>query len=297
MKIIFLLIILLSFPCTGATTINLYGPVPAGITSVGLQKEYQRIRSIIQPSYKSDQKSIDIIYYSTREQKRLGVRLPEWGGGGAIGQDSIIIPVDKQYAFFPDDFLRITLHELVHIALARAYQNIRIPRWFHEGMAMSLSGELSFDEGVILSRALATSSLIPFDSIEYVNRFNQPKAQVAYSQSHFAVQYLTKLYGYQMLPELLDSAIAIRQFDTACVKVFGLTVNEFEMIVKNDIMLKYRYVFLFSDYSFFWLLAVVLAMVAFILTMIRNHKRRRILEEEEKSWYENPDTSEEKNDP
>jgi hypothetical protein len=297
MKIIFLLVVVvLTFPCFGAATIKLFGSVPNGITSVGLQKEYQRIRSIIQPGFKSDQKSIDIIYYSIREQKRLGVRLPEWGGGGAIGQDSIIIPIDKPFAFYPDDFLRITLHELVHIALARAYRNIRIPRWFHEGMAMSLSGELSFDEGVILSRALATSSLISLDSIEYVNRFSQPKAQVAYCQSHFAVQYLTKLYGYEMLPELLDSAIAIRQFDTACVKVFGLTVDEFETIVKNEMMLKYRYVFLFSDYSFFWLLAVVLAMIAFILTMFRNHKRRRILEEEE-SWYENPDTLEEKKDP
>ena len=296
MRTIFFLLVLLFFPCRGAATIiNLYGPVPTGIASAGLQKEYQRIRSTIQPGFKSDQKSIDIIYYSSREKKRLGVRLPEWGGGGALGQDSIIIPVDKPYAFYPDDFFRITLHELVHIALARAYENIRIPRWFHEGMAMSLSGELSFDEGVILSRAIATGSLISLDSIELVNRFSQPKALVAYSQSHFAVQYLTKLYGYDLLPELLDSAKVIRQFDTACVKVFGLTVKEFESIVKNEMVLKYRYVFLFSDYSFFWLLAVVLATIAFIVTMSRNRKRRRALEVEE-LLEENSDISEKQSD-
>jgi heme exporter protein D len=61
-------------------------------------------------------------------------------------------------------------------------------------------------------------------------------------------------------------------------------------------VLKYRYVFLISDYSFFWLLAVVLATIAFVVTMIKNQKRRRMLELEEKSWYEPLDTPEEKKD-
>lgn len=214
------------------------------------------------------------------------MRLPEWGGGGALGQDSIIIPIDKVYAFYPEDYYHIALHELVHIALARAYQNIRIPRWFHEGMAMTLSGELSFDESVLLSRAIATRSLVSLDSIEYVNQFGKSRAQIAYSESHFAIQYMTKLYGYDMIPELLDSAKQVRKFDTACVKVFGLTVKEFDAIVKNEMTAKYRYAFLFSDYSLFWLFVVLLAAIGFVLTMIRNHKRCRALEIEESAIVE-----------
>ncbi len=294
----FIIIILLFYNIHTTAKINISGYVPYGITNVGLQKEYHRIQSIIQPSGNSNQKPIDIIFYSSKESKQLGVRIPEWGGGGALGQDSILIPVDKNYAFYPDDYFRITLHELVHIALARAYKNSRIPRWFNEGLAMTLSGELSFDESVLLSRAIATRSLISFDSIESVNQFNRHRARIAYSESHFAIQYMTKLYGYDMIPELLDSAKNVRKFDTACVKVFGLTTKEFELIVKNEMTIKYRYIFLFTDYSFLWLLVVLLAMVGFILTIIRNNKRHRalaledeVLEEENKlnSHYVNND--------
>ncbi len=282
LKILFIVVITIVSIITADTKINFHGHIPNGISETGLQREYHRIASILELSDNLNQNAIEIYYYSNKEEKILGVRLPEWGGGGAIGQDTIIIPVYKKYAFYPDDYLRITLHELVHIALARAYQNIRIPRWFHEGMAMTFSGELSFDEGALLSKAIITRSLLPFDSIEYVNRFNHYKAQIAYSQSHFAIQYMTKLYGYDMLPELLDSARVYRKFDTACMRVFGLTVDEFETIVKNQMVVKYRYAFLFSDYSMFWIIASFLVITGFIITLYRNRKRRLAMETEDK---------------
>jgi len=68
---------------------------------------------------------------------------------------------------------RVTVHELVHIVLARAYGSVPVPRWFHEGLAMTLSGELLFEEQVVISRALFTHQLLPFDTIEKVNGLDQ----------------------------------------------------------------------------------------------------------------------------
>ncbi len=264
-----------------ASVLSLEGHVPPGIEQEKLATDYYRIRRVFDSSFVQDTTAITIIYYKQNDVKRTGVRLPEWGGGGAIGTDTIIIPVDRPYAFFSGDLYKITVHELVHIALARAFGVMRIPRWFHEGLAMQMAGELSFEESAILSRAILTHSLLPLDSIEYVNRFGEARARTAYSQSHFAMNFLTNLYGYDMLPELLDSAKVFRRFDTACVRVFGLTTHEFDSIVKIEMIKKYKYAFIVADNELFWILILALSIAAFTVTLIRNRQKRKRMEEEE----------------
>ena len=93
-----------------------------------------------------------------------------------------------EYAFFHQDFQRIQLTN----GSSDYHQKIRyvnIPRWFHEGMAMALSGEIDSDAPVTLSKAVLSRKLLPLDSIKYVNRFKRDKAHLAYCQSHFAVQF------------------------------------------------------------------------------------------------------------
>lgn len=269
------LIIVIAVLVVQASVISLQGHVPPTIEIESLLKDYYRIRHVLDSSFVDDTGKITIIYYTGNDTKKTGVRLPEWGGGGAIGTDTIIVPVDRPYAFFSGNLYKITVHELVHIALARAFGSMRVPRWFHEGLAMQLSGELSFEESTILSRAILTHSLLPLDSIEFVNRFTQARAQTAYSQSHFAMNFLTNLYGYDMLPELLDSAKVFRRFDTACVRVFGLTTHEFDSIVKVEMIRKYRYAFIVADNELFWMLILLLAVAAFVVTLVRNRQKRK----------------------
>lgn|SRR5512133_1103992 len=288
------LILLVAVLALQASVISLQGHVPPGVETETLLKDYYRIRKVLDSSFVHDTGTITIIYYTKNDTKKTGVRLPEWGGGGAIGTDTIIVPVDRPYAFFSGDLYKVTVHELVHIALARAFGSMRVPRWFHEGLAMQLSGELSFEESAILSRAILTHSLLPLDSIEFVNRFTQARAQTAYSQSHFAMNFLTHLYGYDMLPELLDSAKVFRRFDTACVRVFGLTTHEFDSIVKIELIKKYKYAFIVADNELFWILILVLAIAAFIVTLVRNRQKRKRMEKEEEE--EEEENEEEEND-
>jgi Peptidase MA superfamily len=288
------LILLLVVLAIQASVISLQGHVPPGVGTEMLLKDYYRIRKVLDSSFVHDTGTITIIYYTSNDTKKTGARLPEWGGGGAIGTDTIIVPVDRPYAFFSGDLYKITVHELVHIGLARAFGTMRVPRWFHEGLAMQLAGELSFEESTILSRAILTHSLLPLDSIEFVNRFTQARAQTAYSQSHFAMNFLTNLYGYDMLPELLDSAKVFRRFDTACVRVFGLTTHEFDSIVKIEMVRKYKYAFIAADNELFWMLILVLAIAAFVVTLIRNkQKRRRMEDDENEEVGENEDCDDE----
>jgi hypothetical protein len=267
---------------SAAVSIQFEGFVPHGLDTSRLEKEYIRICSTVGLSPEKNRDPLVVCFYRYSENRKTGIRLPEWGGGGALGRDSIVIPVDRPSAFYREDIERILLHEMVHIALARAWGPLRVPRWFHEGMAMTLSGELNLEEQLILSRAILTHTLVPLDSMERLNRFNRWRAQVAYCQSHFAVRFLLDTYGFDVIPELLETARRNRRFDLACLEVFGLTQKEFEALVRKEMVSRYRLLFIFGDYSFFWLGILLLAFVAFIVTRIRNRKKRQRMEEVER---------------
>ncbi|MBN1576851.1 MAG: hypothetical protein JW913_09880 [Chitinispirillaceae bacterium] len=284
------LILLLTLAITtSAVELRLEGYVPHRLDTLLLTREYDRISKTIGLTPEDNAGSLHIIFYRYYEQRKTGIRLPEWGGGGAIGEDGIVIPVDRQSAFYRSDMERIILHEMVHVALARAYGHLRIPRWFHEGMAMTLSGELQFEEQLFLSRAIITRSLVPLDSMERLNRFSHWRAQVAYSQCHFAVGFLLDTYGYDLIPELLRESRKTRRFETACLRVFGLTVPELERLLRKEMASRYRLLFLFADYSSFWIGIVGLAIVAFVATKIRNRHKRERMEREERDAAESAD--------
>jgi hypothetical protein len=263
------------------TLFDLQGRVPASVTQPFLTANYERIWKVVAPDTAIDRSTIVIIYYSRSDERKLVVRLPEWGGGGAIDRDTVIIPVDR-FPLADMDLGRVTVHELVHIALERGYGRLRIPRWFHEGLAMTLSGELSFDEQLALSRAIFTKRLMPLDSIEHVNRFDQYGASLAYSESHLAAAYMIDKYGIDGIPELLESVRICGRFDTALVSVFGLNPQEYDRLVHNYIIERYRFLFFFSDTYLFWLLGAFLVVVGYITVTISNKKRKKQMEEEEK---------------
>ncbi|MBN1309049.1 MAG: hypothetical protein JXA18_14085 [Chitinispirillaceae bacterium] len=282
MRPLLLLIPLLSMPPAAAVDLRIEGYAPRTLDTLMLKSEYARICRQVGLVAVNNTAPLHLIFYRHADGRKTGIRLPEWGGGGAIGGDSIVIPVDRQSAFYRSDMERIILHEMVHIALARAYGRLHIPRWFHEGMAMTLSGELDFEEQLFLSRAIVTRSLVPLDSMERLNQFSRRRAQVAYSQCHFAVGFLLDTYGYDLIPELLRESRKTRRFETACLRVFGLTVQELELLLQKEMASRYRLLFLFADYSSLWFGILALATVAFVATKIRNRRKRERMELEER---------------
>lgn len=260
---------------------NLEGRVPASITTAYLEPHYARIARAIAPSHPLDTTPITIIYYAHNDTRKLGVRLPEWGGGGAIGRDTVIIPVDKApLADMETD--RVTLHELVHIALERSFGRLRLPRWFHEGLAMWLSGEISFEEQLVLSRALFAGRLLPLDSIEMVNRFDAYGAALAYSQSHLTLLFIVDSWGMDAIPELLAAVRKTGTFDSAFTQVFGLTHDEFERLAASAIAERYRFLFFAEETWLYWLPGALLVIAGFIAIRLRNKKKLAQMEQEER---------------
>jgi hypothetical protein len=270
--------------------------IPPEINAASLEHQFHQIlHSLDSTRLEPHQSPVYIIFYDPSEYRQHGIRLPEWGGGGAIGTDSIVIPINNKSAFYERDLNKIILHELVHISISRLFGNIKVPRWFHEGTAMALSGEISIDEQVLLSRAILTRKLLPLDSIEFLNRFDQWKASLGYSQSHAVMMFLIDTYGIDLIPELIIASRKTRRFEDACVATFGLTIKEIEFLFTKEMQKRYPLLLLASDFSLFWLLVIGLSVIAWIVIRARKKRRTAEMEQEESTTVE-PVTEEETSD-
>lgn len=253
------------------------------------EQEYKRIWKTINPSQVPDTTPIWVEFYHKGSSKK-GIRLPEWGGGGAIGKDTIIMPIN-QTPFLKMDYRQTLVHELVHIALSRSYGYIHLPRFFHEGLAMLFSGELSFDATMVVGQAIFSHTILSLDSIEKVNFFSREKAQLAYAQSHLAIEFLVRKYGLEGISELLTAVRQNRSFSTAFLKVYGLTMTEFESMYNQALTEKYWILFFASDTYLFWIGITMLFILGYIVTKIRNRKKLANLDDDiEGEQSENEDT-------
>jgi len=273
-------LLLLVLLCTGAwSRIVVEGTVPNEVSLQFIESEYVRIYSKIAPYQRPSRMPLRIVYYSSRTSA-LRFSLPEWGGGGAIGDSLIVIPTDYS-PFLKQSFLQTTVHELVHIVIARAYPDLDVPRWFHEGLAMTLSGDVSFEEQSAISFAILFNRLMPLVAIDSVNVFTRSRADIAYSLSHFSMLYIIETYGFNAPFSILATARRMHNFNTGMRDVLGVSPVEFQEQANQYITEKYHFIYFVADNSFWWLGIGLLVIVAFIVTMHRNRKRALALEAEE----------------
>ena len=60
-----------------------------------------------------------------------------WTAGFAIGNDGLIVLFPARSPRYPHDTLEDVLrHEVAHVLIDRAARGQRVPRWFHEGLAI-----------------------------------------------------------------------------------------------------------------------------------------------------------------
>jgi len=268
-------------PCFAYKDILVFeGNVPKEINKTYLLLKYYQIYKIIAPNKNPNLEPLRIMYYQNNSNQNFVNILPEWGGGGTISPNLIIIPCDKK-PFLEQDFNQITCHEIVHAVLYRAYPNLFIPRWFHEGIAMTLSGEISFWENIVISKAIFTNSLMSLSSIDSVNSFGKHRAELAYSQSHLAVIFLIDKYGIEVISEILSFSKKRGFFWSGFKDALYLESEEFENLLRQHLISRYHLIFLFSDYYALWILIALLFIVASVFVFIRKKKKLMQLEKED----------------
>jgi hypothetical protein len=268
--------------------VRLEGLVPQNINSKVVADDYARISQTLAPDIPVDRSPLTVTYFTKRADQSLQYWLPEWGGGGALGADQIIVAVDG--AGFPhNDLYQTTLHELTHIAIRRIVDTVAVPRWFHEGAALQLSGELSFREQVVLSRAIFSGSLMDLRAIDTINSAGPYRARLAYAQSHQAIRFLIETYGFESLALVVQATRRTGSFRDALQQVVGITVDEMNSLTLQFLRQRFGTIAWLADTYLLWSGIAVLFLIAYVVTLIRRRLQAVAMEREEQFEEERGD--------
>ena len=225
---------------------------------------------------------IHIVALKQRFDSLIGGAFPDWGAAAAMPTRGMIV-LKSPDAFNVGKSLRELLaHEYSHLALAHRTGWHRAPRWFDEGLAMYVSSEWGWTNNIAMSRAALFGELVPLSSIEAVNRFSSPRAEVAYAQSYQAVKYLIDVYRVDAVTVFLDRIREGGSIDSALVAATGSTYADFDAEFGTYIKGRYNLATLFMDTMYLWIFLALVVIVGGFLSYRRRKQYYQKWDEQEK---------------
>ena len=206
--------------------------------------------------------------------------LPAWFVGLAYGVSDIIIFPERVLSYPYDSLESVMRHELVHLALNARAQRNPLPRWFHEGVAVSIDSGWQIGERFQL--VVAASSGPPLDDVTALFASDaRPDTTEAYLLATALVDDLRRTHGAALPGRVAARVAAGVPFASA----FELETGETPALAADRAWRSYRrwstWLPLATSGSALWGLILVLAFVAFFVQLWKRAQRRRQWDEEE----------------
>lgn len=209
--------------------------------------------------------------------------VPDWVVGLALGvQDVVIFP--ERVASYPYGSLESVMrHEVVHLALSAAAAGRPLPRWFHEGVAVSVEAGWTFGDDLRLLLATATNPAIA-DLALLFQSDSQPQTAEAYRLAALLIEDIRRRHG-----ATTPGAIAARVAGgTSFSRAFFVETGETADAAAARAWPSYRrwvawVPFLISGTAL-WAGILALALVAFLVQRVKRVRRRREWGDAEDGW-------------
>ena len=204
--------------------------------------------------------------------------IPHWGEAAA---DPVLFRIFLKTPRSQNE-KRVTIkHELVHLLLAEMAHPNRLPRWFNEGAAILLAGETQHIEPALISRAMATNSLLTFDDIEAMLAFLNEKVSLAYSESYHAVNFLARRHGVAAIRNFAQALAQNAEPRAAFQSAFAEDLWDFEIAYFDYVRETFRWYFLWDETVLWGVGILSLFIAAYIATRLRTRKKAAQWEQEE----------------
>ena len=154
---------------------------------------------------------------------------PEWAGAltyPELGLVLIMTPGAMETG--GSRYWSLLQHEMVHLLLgdAESRHSIRLPRWFQEGIATYVSGEMTLSRLVQLGWAQATGATPDFRELEFTFPNQASRAGAAYARSYLFIRYVSQRFGEDAVARLVKESLQRGGLNSGVVAAFDLSMAE-----------------------------------------------------------------------
>jgi len=189
-------------------------------------------------------------------------RAPKWAIGLSLGdRRTVIVARDTPLpGGVESDLEKTFIHELAHVAIDIAGEGGHVPRWFHEGFALSQAREWTPERRQKLTRAASTDALIPFAELDGNFPAHHNVASLAYAQSFHFVEFLEQNHGEGVTAEVMESVRAGKEFEEAVRGATGRGLDALETDWRGELSSETSWLALLQDeFAIFFVAAVFFA--------------------------------------
>lgn len=197
---------------------------------------------------------------------------PVWIVGLASGLRDIAIFPERVGTYPYDSLESVIWHEVVHLALSAQAGDRPLPRWFHEGVAMSVErGWGVTSQAQLLLAADRTSDLTDLDRL--FSAETQPETANAYLLAAALVSDIQQRHGASVPGAIVDRMARGAVFAEAFAQETGDTPEEAATRAWQTYRRWTSWIPVVTSASALWVGIMALAALAFL---VRRHKRRQL---------------------
>lgn len=220
--------------------------------------------------------------------RRDGV--PNWVAGYAVAARDLIVLFPTRTPSYPNDSLESVLrHEIAHILIGRAARGRPLPRWFGEGLAITVERPWGLNDRTRLAWTRLVEGRLTLATLD--RRFLEGGASPAraYAISGGLVRRLIQEHGAAAPAEILSMVAVGRSFDAALRIATGRSLRSVELdFIRGQSVVERWLPWLTSGYTL-WSSVTLLALLAIWTHRRRRQARRQQWEAEEAALWEEPD--------
>ena len=210
---------------------------------------------------------------------------PEWIVGVASGRRDIVIFPERIGSYPYDSLDSVVWHEVVHLALSTQAGDRPLPRWFHEGVAMSLERGVTSQVQLLLVSG-GTSDLADLERL--FRSETQSETATAYLLAAALVSDLRLRHGAVVPRAIADRVARGARFAEAFTLETGDTPDEAAARAWQVYRRWTSWIPAVTGTLSLWIGILVLAVVAFVATLRKRWKRRRQWDREELGTQDTP---------
>ena len=209
------------------------------------------------------------------DSKTITTKHPHWKWSLGItyhNPDKIILKNPSLSKISWKKFQKVIAHELNHIMLNRVPYKHTIPRWFKEGFAMKTAGEISMNHK--LKIASNTNNKYLFNLYDYVvfKNMNKQEFHFAYALSSASILLLEKIYGENIIENIIFNLIEGKNFQESFYKATGTGIEDFYNKFYNEIKNNFFWFKLINLPKNLFAIMPILLIIGFYMKSYRNQQ-------------------------